>query len=142
MFALSTASAFAEAPAEPAPAAPKAAENAENAGSPAEPKPPEQPPEKAPPVIKAGPTDGRVLPPKSNELLEAAFARMAPTWTLKDAKIEKKTVSANVCDAAGKCLAVKLSDPKADCGGETVGAWEPTSERLIWRGLPYAFIGR
>ena len=26
--------------------------------------------------------------------------------------------------------------------GETVGAWEPTSERLIWRGLPYAFIGR
>ena len=50
---------------------------------------PDPTPEKVPPVMQAGPTDGRVLPPKTDKLLEAAFGRMAPTWTLKNAKINK-----------------------------------------------------
>lgn len=73
--------------------------------------------------MQAGPTDGRVLPPKTDKLLEAAFGRMAPTWTLKNAKINKKTVDATVCDSAQKCLDLTLSDAKADCGGDKVGAW-------------------
>ena len=107
------ATAFAEEP----PSAP------ENKNGNAKPVAPDPTPEKAPPVVKAGPTDGRVLPPKTNKLLEAAFGRMAPAWTLKDAKINKKTVDATVCDAAQKCLSLTLSDAKAACAGDKVGAW-------------------
>lgn len=84
---------------------------------------PNLPPEKKPPVVQEGPTDGRVLPPQTNKLLEAAFGRMAPEWTLKEAKIEKKTVKATLCDAQQACVDLDLSDPKADCKGSVVGPW-------------------
>ena len=84
---------------------------------------PDLPPEKAPPQIKEGPTDGRVLPPKSNAVVEAAFKRLAPAWTLKEAKIDKNKVNATVCNAANVCHSLSMSDPKADCKGEAVGPW-------------------
>ncbi|GEM_PF-3150790 len=93
---------------------------------------PKTPDDTPPPAVKAGPTDGRVLPPKSNVLLEAAFGRMAPELVLDNAKIEKTSVTAKVCTAdKSACFELTLTDPKRDCKGKVVGAW-----CLTWKAAP------
>ncbi len=88
-------------------------------------KKPDIKPDGPPPVVKQGKTDGRVLPPKTNKVVEAAFARAAPTFALEFAKIEKVTVQAKVCTTAEPkvCVEMTLGDPKADCKGDKVDAW-------------------
>ena len=110
----------------PAAAAPVAA--AEGGAAPAADQAPpakgqDNPSKEPPPVVKIGPTDGRVLPPSTNKLLEAAFAKMGPTLVLENAEIAKVKVQAKVCDAAKTCYDLTLSDPSSACAGETVGQW-------------------
>ena len=75
---------------------------------------------------------GRALPGSVGPLLERAFGRFGPTWTLKNANIQGDRVDAVICRDAKTnkdCHGLLLGDPERDCGGDKVGPW-----CLTWKG--------
>ena len=66
------------------------------------------------------------MPGSVGPLLERAFARFGPTWTLKNASIQGDRVDAVVCrdaKADTDCHAMVLGDPEVGCGDDKVGPW-------------------
>lgn len=73
----------------------------------------------------------RVLLPSAAPVLEAAFHRAEPTFTLQDAQIRQDRATAKVCRASGACLDLDLRDPSPTCTGRIAGPW-----CVLWQGPP------
>jgi hypothetical protein len=73
----------------------------------------------------------RVLLPSAAPVIEAAFHRAEPTFTLQDAQIRQDRVLAKVCPPQGVCLDLELRDPTPVCAGQLAGPW-----CMQWQGPP------